>query len=284
MPSRVIVVAVGLLCATPLMAGETKPVVLTRAQTEADLLSQGLAMKLPDGITGQNSSVFDAKFLTLRSGKDEIWVGLRGGKDNTPCSLDQLRTAAKGESGFRAIVREELASGIPVVVSSHRDDKGHDTFLVQACPAGTRAICGAEKLTDDAAARRVSSLCGTLRAGSKPSDVDPRMGTWMATFADDSARDRAAGRGGSGKRVRASITISRDGIQAKATYAVSETAAKKPAATAELNGAHIAFEHFTAAPIAVKTAWPLYLPASFDGNFTSADTLVLDGKTYTRKR
>ena len=54
-------------------------------------------------------------------------------------------------------------------------------------------------------------------------------------------------------------------------------------AIAALHSVSIVDDHFSAEPLNVKAAWPLYLPHDFEGRFTSADTLVVEGKTYTRQ-
>lgn len=115
----------------------------------------------------------------------------------------------------------------------------------------------------------------------RPPLAEARLGLYTAVFTDNDAGDRAAGRGGSGKRVRASLELRRVGDKIEATYAVAREG-KPPAATATLSAVQLTNDTFRAAPIVIKSAWPLYLPASFEGRFLSADLLLLDGKRYER--
>lgn len=112
----------------------------------------------------------------------------------------------------------------------------------------------------------------------------PHVGRYTTVFLDGDARDRAAGRGGSGKRVRAAIVIAHDGSRYSARYEVALAGAKVPAASAELSGVVVEGDRFSAAPIPIKSAWPLYLPNDFEGRFQGPDVLVVDGKRYTRER
>jgi len=57
----------------------------------------------------------------------------------------------------------------------------------------------------------------------------------------------------------------------------------KPAsASATLSSVQLTYDTFRAAPIAIKSAWPLYLPANFDGRFTEPGVLLMSGKRYER--
>lgn len=152
------------------------------------------------------------------------------------------------------------------------------------------------------AMRALMFACGLLVAaqaradGDKPSppilmnpsksDVrtplaDDRLGLYTVVFTDDDSGNRAAGHGGSGKRVRASLELRRVGDHVEAIYSVA-LVGKPSAATATLSGVQLTSETFSAAPIAIKSPWPLYLPANFEGKFLTADLLLLDGKRYER--
>lgn len=118
-------------------------------------------------------------------------------------------------------------------------------------------------------------------ADVRPPLAEARLGLYTAVFTDNDSGDRAAGRGGSGQRVRATLELRRVGDQVEAIYAVAREG-KPPAATATLSGVQLTSDTFRAAPIAIKSPWPLYLPAHFEGRFLSADSLLLDGKRYER--
>jgi hypothetical protein len=124
-------------------------------------------------------------------------------------------------------------------------------------------------------------FCGAAEAG-EPNASDEHLGRYETVVIDDDPEHRAAGHGGSGKKVRASIEIARAGDALTARYAVSAVDAPGSETTATLSEVTVRDDRFSAAPIAVKTAWPLYLPNSFEGRFDGPDVLVIDGQRYRR--
>jgi hypothetical protein len=271
----------GLVALLPALAfaGEPAHGSWSRAEVEAALRARGMSLTLPADVRGELSTVFDAEFITLHDHGDEVWVGE---SPRATCSVEGLVNAAKQENGFRSIARTHETAGVAIVTSAQRTD-GKDSYMVQACPVATAVLCGAEKLRDEAAARRVESLCSSLRVITAVPGDDPRVGAWVTELVDDDAKVRAAGRGGSGKRVRASVVLSRDGTAWKASYAVAVVGDKMPT-TADLSGVKVRGDHFEANPIAIKAAWPLYLPHDFNGRFLGDGKLQLDGHTYQRQR
>jgi hypothetical protein len=116
----------------------------------------------------------------------------------------------------------------------------------------------------------------------KPKDYE---GRYQAVFMDDERRDRLAGRGGSGKKVRSWFSIRKKKSGFEITYGV-ELANTRPghgAATAKLSGVELSGNQFRANPVAIKTAWPLYLPTDFEGRFVQKNSLIVAGRIYKRK-
>ena len=101
-------------------------------------------------------------------------------------------------------------------------------------------------------------------------------------FIDNDPRDRAAGRGGSGVKVKASLEISRRGRRYTARYRVTPVDKPGQATTAQLSGVLVKSNQITTTPVVIKSAWPYYLPTVFEGRFVKPSSLIFGGRLYRR--
>ncbi len=109
------------------------------------------------------------------------------------------------------------------------------------------------------------------------------LGRYESVFEDSSAEDRAAGRGGSGVKVRAWIELGQAGGHLTARYGVGPAkAGASRDTTATLSDVRLESNQIATSPINVKTAWPYYLPALFEGRFVKPQSLVFSGRLYRR--
>jgi len=115
---------------------------------------------------------------------------------------------------------------------------------------------------------------------NNPSAYFGRYATSM--FVDNDPRDRAAGRGGSGVKVTASIELGRRGSQLTARYRVVPADRPSQATAAQLSGVMIRSSQIATDPVVIKTAWPYYLPELFEGRFVQPASLVFGGRLYRR--
>ena len=101
-------------------------------------------------------------------------------------------------------------------------------------------------------------------------------------FVDDDAQNRAAGRGGSGMKVRASMEIGRRGGRFTVRYGVAPADGSKPATTAWLSGVRLRSNQIASDPVVIKAAWPHHLPEHFEGRFVKPGALIFGGRLYRR--
>jgi len=184
--------------------------------------------------------------------------------------LEHLNSWDKGELNIAERPRAHkgrIASGeTNGWIGSHKDMLRAIGYEVRWDPAGGRYLMKG-RAAKDWVEKDPSAYLGRYETG---------------VFIDNDPQDRAAGRGGSGVKVKASIEIGRHGKRFTARYRVAPLDRPKQSTTARLSGVQIRSSQIATNPVVIKTAWPYYVPDLFEGRFVKPRSLIFGGRLYRR--